>query len=258
MRVNYGAIFQEKSKDKSMSGKVNIPSDRSLWPPAWKEVYYKVYDRFPVIDLPKPEPIKYDQGLFEKRRSCRDFKQLPIDKKSLSNILYYAAGEVKLKVTKDKNVNVSDAKRMQASAGGRYPIELYILNFIKGDLEKGVYHYNVKDHKLEYLWCIESASVYMINTWANDVAMVIVATAIPSRSVMKYGERAYKYIYMEAGAILQNIQMNALLNGIDSAINGGTNEIAIEELLDIDGVDETVILSIAMGHSKYKKTYENI
>ena len=257
MRVNYGAVFQEKSKDRTMNGIVNIPSDNSLWPPEWKEIYYKIYDRFSIIDLLEPKPFAIDQSIYINRRSCRDFKPIPIDNQTLSNILYYAAGEIKLNGIKEKYVS-GDIKRMQASAGGRYPIELYILNFIKGDLEKGVYHYNVRDHKLEYLWDIEIASKYMSNEWANDAAMAIVATAVPSRSVMKYGERAYKYIYLEAGAILQNIQIQAMINNIGSVINGGTNEIEIEELLDIDGVNETVILSTIIGHSKYKKTYENI
>ncbi len=245
MRINYGALFQEKSKDKTMSGMVNIPIDKTLWPPAWKEIYYKVYDRFESIDLPKPIPVYIDQNHMIKRSTCRDYKREPIDIQTLSDILYFSAGEIKLG---------NRVHRVQASGGGRYPIELYILNFKEGEIRKGVHHYNVKDHKLEYLWGFDGEesglspeTKYMTILWAEEAAMAIVATAIPVRTVMKYGERGYKYIYLEAGAILQNIQNNAHLRGIGSAINGSTNEKEIEELLDIDGVNETVILSIVIG-----------
>ena len=251
MRVNYGAIFQEKSKDRTMNGMVNIPSDDSLWPPEWKEIHYKIYDRFPTVDLLTPQPFNMDQYIYMSRRSCRDFKSISINNQTLSNILYYSAGEIKLKGIREKYVS-GEVKRMQASGGGRYSIELYVLNFIKGDLEKGVYHYDVRDHKLEYLWPIDNApSHYMTSDWSDDAAMAIVATTVANRSTMKYGERAYKYIYMEAGAILQNIQTQAMINNVGSVINGGTNETVIEDLLDIDGANETVVLGIVLGHVKY-------
>ena len=243
MRVNYGALFQEKSKDRTMDGMVNIPTDKSLWPPAWQEIYYKVYDRFESVYLPVAEPIAFGQDFFTKRKSIREFNGQPIKLKHLSNILYYSAGESKH----------NSPHRMQASAGARYPIELYILNFIEGELKRGVYHYNVKDHKLEYLWAIPPECdpiVYASNQWVTDATMIIVASAVVGRTVMKYGERGYRYMYLEAGAIMQNLQIHAQLNQIGSTIAGGINENKIEELLDIDGVNETVVLGIVMGTPK--------
>ena len=51
--------------------------------------------------------------------------------------------------------------------------------------------------------------------------------------------------------------MHALTNDIHSVINGGTNETEIEDLLDIDGVTETVVLGIVLGHPKHNVKVNN-
>ena len=250
MRLNYGEIFQEKSKDKMMDGLVNVPIDSTLWPDAWKIVEYKEYERFASIKLPTSISKDISNQEMTKRRSFRGFlsadKNKKISLQDFSDIIYYSCGEV------FKSVDGKSNRRVQASAGSRYPLELYILNFKEGDLNKKCYHYNVKNHTLEELWSVEVENKIDINKyftyeWSQGAECAIVLTAIPSRSTRKYGERGYKYLYLEAGAILQSIQNNAFIRNVGSVIMGGTNEKAIEDLLDLDGVRETVVLSILLG-----------
>jgi SagB-type dehydrogenase family enzyme len=249
MRINYGEIFQEKSKDRKMEGLVNIPNDSSLWPDSWKNVEYKEYTRFPKIKLPNPVSKDISNEILLKRRSCRDFsenKNNSITLQDLSDIIYYSCGEV------FKGREFKDTKRIHSSAGARYPLEIYVLNFKEGELEKKCYHYNVKNHELEDLWGInlnnkKDINKYFAYEWSQNADCAIVITAIPNRSVRKYGERGYKYIYLEAGAVLQNMQNNAFVRGVGSVIMGGTNEKEIESLLDLDGTKETVMLGILLG-----------
>ena len=266
MRVNYGEIFQERCKNKYLHEYSNIPNDKSLWPESWKKVYYKIYNRFESVKLPIPDRQSLDQGIFVKRNSTRDFKAEPIDIKTLSNILYFSAGEVR------KSDNENESRRAQSSAGARYPIEIYLLNFTDGNsikdnahdkevkfLKRGVYHYNVKDHSLEYLWDFDGNDIdvrtkYINFQYSNEYAMAIVTTAIPARSTMKYGDLGYKLIYIEAGVILGYIELNSAINAIGSTIYSGINDLEVEELLDIDGKSETVVMSILLGHTKYNPT----
>lgn len=237
-----------------MSGLVNVPTDSSLWPLSWTEVQYKKYERFPYIVLPKPIPKTFGHEDLVKRKSVRDFgsfnsttntkeyKQVSLQQ--ISNILYYSCGEI-------KNADISP-HRIQPSGGGRYPLEIYILNFEKGDLDVRCYHYNVHNHTLEDLWEIpltsrKDISLYFGYEWSTDATLAIVLSGVTQRTVMKYGERGYKYMYLEAGAILNNIQNNSMLEDIGSVIMGATNEIAIEDLLDLDGESETVIMGILLG-----------
>ena len=256
MRLNFGKIFNRTSKDRRMDGLVNIPSDESLWPPAWKETQYKIYDRFKAVPLPPPLPKIFGHEELLKRRSKRSFGTVhggapvpqfaKITLQQLSNILFYSCGE------KKNELGSTRSKRIQPSAGARYPIEAYVLNFEEGELQKKCYHYNVRDHALEELWDIPiesraNISKYFAYDWSTSASTAIVLTGVVHRTVMKYGERGYKYTYIEAGAILNNIQNNTMIEGLGSVIMGGTNETSIEELLDLDGENETVIMGILIG-----------
>ncbi len=256
MRINFGKIFQEKSKDRLMDGLVNIPQDSSLWPPAWKEVVYKQYQRFTPLPLPPAAPRVFGHEDLMQRTSTRSFGKINEQTKQntyrsltlqeISNILFFSCGEVK------KGIDPTKSTRIQPSAGARYPIEAYILNFEPGDLGIACYHYNVVHHTLEALWPIPltsraDISTYFGYSWSTDASMAIVLTGVTQRTTMKYGERGYRYMYLEAGAILNNIQNNSLLEKIGSVILGSTNEIQIEDLLDLDGEQETVIMGILLG-----------
>ncbi len=240
------------SKDRRMDGLVSIPADSRLWPPSWIESGYKTYERFPRIDLPVPRPQQFGHELLVQRRSDRAFIAKPhgtgsrVSLEQLSNILYYSCGEVV------KSPQRGMSRRMQPSAGALYPLEAYVLNFERGELSVKCYHYNVAHHALEELWDIpQKPSVdithYFTPEWSKKAAMAIVLTAVVARSVDKYGERGYRYIYLEAGTILGNLHNNCHIEGLGSVILGVTNEKNIETLLDIDGVRETVILGLLIG-----------
>lgn len=249
MRFNFGKVFQEKSKDQTMDGLVSIPLDTNLWPKNWREIRYKTYKRFKSIPLPKPIPKLFGHEELLKRNSNHDFTSKPISLQEISNIIYYSCGEL---LEKYDEGNVIKNRRIQASAGSRYPLEIYLINFIKGELENKCYHYNVKDHSLEELWSTEitdkkDINKYFTYEWATEGSLALVIAGVPNRSVMKYGERGYKYMYLESGAILHNIQINSMLENKQSVIMGGINEKKIEDLLDLDGENETVILGVLMG-----------
>jgi SagB-type dehydrogenase family enzyme len=250
MRLNFGEIFHTMSKDKKMDGLVNIPSDSSLWPEAWSAVSYKSYSFFPTVALPKPISKDFSNTDLVKRISKRDFSGSlgQISLQELSNILFFSCGETRKSIDDKKN------KRAQPSAGERYPVEVYVLSFTTSEngLLKKCYHYNVKEHVLKQLWDFpiknkKEVNKYFAYEWSQEAACAIVLTGVPSRTCMKYGERGYRYMYLEAGAILNNIQNQAMLAGIKSVAMGGINDIEVEELLDLDGVQESVIIGILLG-----------
>lgn len=249
MRFNFGKLFQEKSKDQTMGGLINIPLDTNLWPKSWRKVEYKDYDRFKSVKLPAPIPKLFTHEELLKRRSVHDFISGSISLQEISNIMYYSCGEF---LEKDNEGKITKNRRIQASAGSRYPLEIYLINFIKGELENKCYHYNVRSHTLEEMWDTKitdkkDVNKYFNYEWAREASLAVVITGVPLRAVMKYGERGYKYMYLESGAVLHNIQINSMLENKQSVIMGGTNEKNIEDLLDLDGENETVILGVLLG-----------
>lgn len=247
MTLNFGKLFQSFSKDKTMRGLISISQDSSLWPKEWKTIYYKTYDRFPKIKLPDPQlVISFKEALLG-RRSVREFKNVPINLSQISSLLYYSAGI-------DTTVSTSNKeRRFQPSGGGRYPIEIYIIPYREGDLEKRVYHYNVKEHALDVLWKVEDESLFRLCSydWSKDAGFIVVLTAVTHRATMKYGERGYRYMYLEAGAIVNNLNLLAKDLGLGVCIMGGTNDSLIEKVLDVDGERETILIGVVGGVDKF-------
>lgn len=218
-----------------------------VWPKEWKTVYYKAYPRFPQIVLPKTKLEADLATVIMNRHTSRKFdSKVGLDTFTLSNLLQYSCG-----TTTPSGDNLK-MRRAQPSGGGRYPIEVYLLVLRGGEgLPPGLYHYNVKLHTLETLWdkafTKEELKEYFVYEWTADASVVFLMTAVFWRNQMKYGERGYRYILIEAGHIGQNLYLVAQALGLKCVALGGTRDEKVEELLDIDGVNESVVYALAIG-----------
>jgi hypothetical protein len=54
-------------------------------------------------------------------------------------------------------------------------------------------------------------------------------------------------MYLEAGAIAHSINLIAKSQGLGVCLMGGTDDVALEQCLDIDGEHETVLLGVVGG-----------
>ena len=80
-----------------------------------------------------------------------------------------------------------------------------------------------------------------------DSAVTFILSAVFDRTRSKYGERGYRYVYMEAGHISQNIYLQAVSLGLGSVSVGAFIDDAVNELIDVDGENEAAIYLHAVG-----------
>lgn len=223
---------------------VNIlPSD--YWPEEWKTTDYKKYPRFEKLTLPKPEMESKMAGLTAGRKSTRTFGTDGLTIEQLSALLQHMGGEF---THPDGSTH-----RAQASPGARFTIEMYpVVRFSASpELQPGVYHYDVESHALEYLWPITAGDTkpeqIVQDDWATKASVHIMLTAVFWRSAVKYGNRSYRLICMEAGAIIQNAYLYAASADMKLVGYGGVNDDVLENLLSIDGDREALISSCLVG-----------
>jgi SagB-type dehydrogenase family enzyme len=76
---------------------------------------------------------------------------------------------------------------------------------------------------------------------AYNAAVNFVWTALLARSKWKYLQRAYRYIYLDAGHIGQNFYLVAEALGLGACTIGAIYDEELNRLLDIDGEEETSI-----------------
>lgn len=82
---------------------------------------------------------------------------------------------------------------------------------------------------------------------ASSASFCILLVGNFGRSKFKYGERAYRFVLLEAGHICQNMLL--VLNGLHHRAFplGGFVDDVFNELIGIDGRDEAVVYGVMAG-----------
>lgn len=191
------------------------------------------------------------------RRSVRKFINKPISLKQLSYLLYMSYGINDF--LPSKQTNSLQELRTVPSAGGLYPLEIYLLVNNVENLEQGLYHYNVKLHCLELLKegsqeaCLPSLTSY--SDIAKNASILMFITAVFPRLSYKYGDRAYRFAHLDAGHLGQNIYLTNTAMNLGTLAVGGFFDDEINEYLNINGVSEGVIYEFFIGHKDEENDY---
>lgn len=239
--MEYEGIGEEyQSLTKYIRG--SLPRRKLDWgaQPSLRKVYPKAIKR---VELPTPA-TEGGPPLWETiraRRSERSYKREPITVEQLSQLLWAAQGITQ----KMRNY------RAAPSAGALYPVETYlVVNCVEG-FGAGLYHYDALDTVLELLKEGElgpqTAAAALDQRMAEEAAIVFIWTAVPERGKWNYLERAYRYIYLDAGHIAQNIYLAATALGLGCCAIGALYDEEVNRLVGADGISETVVYMCTVG-----------
>jgi SagB-type dehydrogenase family enzyme len=234
-----GDKFQQETKYEPS----RIPRHKLLWDA--KPALYKEYPEAQKIELPffdPNQPMSLDRTL-KQRKSVRDFQQKPISKNQLSYLLWASTGI--------QRIEDGYEFRTTPSAGALYPIETYVVVNDVRKLEAGVYHYSIKAHQLEQLkqgeFRQEITAAALGQGMCQTSAVVFVWSAVFERCKWKYGQRAYRYIYLDAGHIAENLALAAVSLNLGSCEIGALYDNQVNVILGIDGTEESVLCMAAVG-----------
>jgi SagB-type dehydrogenase family enzyme len=179
-----------------------------------------------------------------KRRSTREFSDQSITFSGLSQLLWATQGIT----TKARAFEF----RASPSAGALYPIETYLVVNRVEEIPSGIYHYNVKEAQLILLkegqFGPELSEAGLGQEMLEEAACVFVWTAIVGRSKWKYRERAYRYIYMDAGHIGQTLYLAATALDLGCCTVGAFFDEEVDRVIGVDGKSEISVYLGAIGH----------
>ena len=121
-------------------------------------------------------------------------------------------------------------------------------------LEKAVYHNSIKSHLLEELQKGDFSKLITQAALGQEMclmaATVFIWTAIFTRSKWRYAQRAYRYIYLDAGHIAQNLALSATSLGLGSCQIGALYDDEVNKIIEVDGSEESVIYISAVGYPR--------
>jgi SagB-type dehydrogenase family enzyme len=222
--------------------------DRRPEPCAWAKPapQFKRYTD-PIIRITLPEPeTKGGAGLWQTisaRRSKRSYSAAGLSLAALSQLLWAIQG-----ITGEQD---GFRFRTTGSAGALYPNETYlVLNNVEG-VAPGIAHYDVREHSLALIHSgsvgRQCAEACLGQGFCATAQVVFAWGAMVNRSAQKYGDRCYRYLYLDAGHLGGQLQLAAVALGLGSVNVGAFLDDEVNSLFGLDGIAETIIYLTAVG-----------
>lgn len=155
-----------------------------------------------------------------------------LDLPHLSRLLHLSAGVVR---TMERPYGTYQF-RAAGSAGGRFPLELYVAIPDDMALPAGVFWYQPLDHAL-----------VKVGPPPRGDGAALVVTGVPWRTGWRYRERGYRHVYWDAGTMLAQTLAVADSAGLIARLHSGFSDTAVADLVGADQVHEWPVAVVALG-----------
>jgi hypothetical protein len=155
-----------------------------------------------------------------------------LDLPQLARLLYLSAGVVRTAVRPPGTWLF----RAAGSAGGRFPLELYVAVPDGLPLPAGVHWYNPLRHEL-----------VQVGPPPRAGTPAVVVTGVPWRTGWRYRERGYRHVYWDAGTMLAQFLALADSAGLATALYSRFPDAAVAALVGADLVHEWPVAVVGLG-----------
>ena len=170
-----------------------------------------------------------------KRRSVREFRDVPLALVDLGQLLWAAQG-----------VTDRAGLRTAPSAGALYPLEVYAVAGNVQGLPTGLYRYLPRGHAMRRIADGDKrpalARAVLDQLTLSEASAVLALCAIYERVTGKYGDRGLRYVHMEAGHAAQNVYLQAVSLRLSTVVFGAFDDKAVKDVLSLEGQEKPLYL----------------
>jgi SagB-type dehydrogenase family enzyme len=184
------------------------------------------------IALPEPSTdgsVSVEAAIAE-RRSCRNYQAGGLSLQALGQLCWAAQG-----ITGNPS-----RRRAAPSAGGAYPIELFVAVAAGGveGVPAGIYAYLPRDHALELRQegdvRSELSNACLGQDFLEAVPVNLLLAADITRTADRYGKRADRYVHMEVGHIGQNVHLQVQALGLGTVMVGAFRDAEVSRVMQLE------------------------
>ncbi|PFQ61444.1 nitroreductase [Bacillus thuringiensis] len=199
----------------------------------------------------KSIPLRPDKNLLRQefyqvlnnRKSVEELEiRTRIRFETLSNLLHFSYGYI------------NKPHSAAPSAGGKYPINIYIAVFNVENLEQGIYYYDREQDVLDMIrrgdFRESINNLYVDNTHIHSSSFIMFHAANLDQTSSKYADRGYKLIHLDVGHLSQNLYLLSSAQQLGIRAIFGLYENKVNDFLELDGENEFVLLSHVFGGIK--------
>jgi SagB-type dehydrogenase family enzyme len=189
------------------------------------------------VDLPPPtEGTVPLEATLRRRRSVREFTADLLTAAEIGQLLWAAQG-----------VTTDWGGRTAPSAGALYPLELYAVT------PSRAMRYLPDGHRAEITTERDLRPDLMTAALDQEAVvhapLVVAVVAVRERTATKYGDRAPRYVDLEAGHAAQNLLLQAVAIELTAVPIGAFDDEAVGSVLGLPGDQEPRYL-LAVGHPR--------
>jgi SagB-type dehydrogenase family enzyme len=202
-----------------------------------------------LFDLPAPAEVHVPpldlREAIERRRTLREYADRPLSLGELSYLLWCTQGVHEI-------TSRPATRRTVPSAGARHAFETYLLiNRVEG-VKPGLYRYIAVDHKLGVVNLSDGVADQITAACLDQKhikpsAVLFIWVAVAYRMLWRYPVRGYRYLFMDAGHVCQNLYLAAESIGCGVCAIGAYSDQALNSVLGVDGEDQFAIYAATVG-----------
>ena len=142
--------------------------------------------------------------------------------------------------------------RTVPSAGARHALETYILINQVESIPSGLYRYLALDHTLLKIsdnseWADKITQGALEQEMIRNSTATFIWVAIPYRMTWRYQERGYRYLFLDAGHVCQNLYLSALQLNCGVCAIAAFDDDKLNQYLNLDGKSQFVIYLASVG-----------
>jgi hypothetical protein len=194
--------------------------------------FFKRYgEPLPRLELPRELP-RTTAAALAVLAGTADVAPAELNLQQLSRLLHLSAGVVRTQEWR----HGTWLFRAAGSAGGRFPLEVYVAVPEGRQVPAGVHWYHPQDHAL-----------VQVGPPPSGEAPALVVTGVPWRTGWKYRERGYRHVYWDAGTMLAQVLAVAESAGLAPSLYTRFPDAAVAALVGADRVHEWPVAVVALG-----------
>ena len=185
----------------------------------------------PRLPLPRELPTTEAPAISVLAGTAR-VEPATLDLPHLSRMLYLSAGVVR---TMELPHGIQPF-RAAGSAGGRFPLEVYVTVPDGGPLPPGVHWYDPMEHAL-----------VRIGPAPRGHSPAVIVTGVPWRTGWRYRERGWRHVYWDAGTMISQLLALADSAGLTAALYTTFPDATVAALTGADRVHELPVAVVSLG-----------
>ncbi|USZ66719.1 SagB/ThcOx family dehydrogenase [Halorussus salilacus] len=231
--------YYDDNDSESILERVVKRSERHGPPPA----LYKEYEDVPRVELGEVDDDETLESIAtvlaeDGRKPTRN--ESTVDAETLSEVLFYSFGETGRQTLEGVGEFLL---KTSPSGGSRHPTEAYVAVLDVDGIERGVYHYSVKEHGLERIGTAKGVVESLRRATGSTPSFVVVFTSVLARDMWKYRDpRAFRIPNHDVGHLMETFRLVCVATDLNVMFEQEFDKQQLAAELEIDRLTEPILV----------------